>query len=148
MKNVLFALIIRSVFVLLLATSLLILTVNTSQAFTPQQPPPPSAAGQQQLPQQAPQANQLVSTQQNTTQSNQPASPPQQQKIPLDQLIGSEDFRVGCTIDSTIYTTNGNWHATGICTLTVSEGELRSFAADMAWNNGTSAHTHMSFRIL
>jgi uncharacterized protein YndB with AHSA1/START domain len=139
-KSVLFALITPSVFVLLLATSLLILTVNTSQAFTPQ--PPPSAAGQQQSPQ-APQANQPVSTQQNTTQSNQPAPPQQQQQeIPLNQLVGSEDFRVGCTIDSTIYTTNGNWHATGICTLTVSEGELISFDTDMAWNNGTAAHTH------
>jgi hypothetical protein len=140
MKNALFALIIpSSVFVLLLATSQLILTVNTSQAFTPQQPP--SAAGQQQSPQ-APQANQPVSTQQNTIQSNQSAPPAQQQEIPLNQLVGSEDFRVGCTIDSTIYTTNGNWHATGICTLTVSEGELISFDTDMAWNNGTAAHTH------
>ena len=142
---------IPSVFVLLLATSLLMLTVNTSQAFTPQ--PPPSAAGpqqQQQQPQQAPQGNQSVSTQQqNTTQSNQsppPVLPPpqqqQQQKIPLDQLVGSEDFSAGGSVDSTIYTTNGNWKATGLWTLTVSEGELTSFDTDMAWNNGTSAHTH------
>jgi hypothetical protein len=137
MKNVLFTLIIPSVFVLLLAASLLmLLTVNTSQAFTPQQPPP-STAGPQQQPQ-APQANQSVSTQQNTPQSNQSS----QQQIPLNQLVGSENFRAGGTIDSTIYTTNGNWEATGIWTLTVSEGELTSFATDMAWNNGTAAHTH------
>jgi hypothetical protein len=143
MKNVLFALIIPSVLVLLLATSLLtLLTVNTSQAFTPQQPSS-SAAGQQQLPQ-APQASQLVSTQQNTTQSNQsaPLPPQQQQKIPLNQSVVSEDFRANGTIDSIIYTTNGNWKATGTWTLTVSEGELTSFAADMSWNNATAHHTH------
>jgi major membrane immunogen (membrane-anchored lipoprotein) len=139
-KSILFALMIPSVFVLVLAASLLILTVNTSQAFTPQQPPP-STAGQQQQPQ-APQANQSVSTQQNTTQSNQSAQQQQQQQIPLNQLVGSEDFTAGGTIDSTIYTTNGNWEATGTWTLTVSEGELTSFDTDMAWNNGTAAHTH------
>jgi hypothetical protein len=181
-KSILFALMIPSVFVLVLAASLLILTVNTSQAFTPQQPPP-STAGQQQQPQapqanqsvstqqnttqsnqsaqqqqqqqpqqsppplqqqqpQAPQANQSVSTQQNTTQSNQSAQQQPQQQIPLNQLVGSEDFTAGGTIDSTIYTTNGNWEATGTWTLTVSEGELTSFDTDMAWNNGTAAHTH------
>jgi hypothetical protein len=146
MKSILFGLIIRSVFVLLLATSLLILTVNTSQAFTPQLPP--STAGPQQQQQQAPQGNPPVSTQQqNTPQSNQslppvPPPPQQQQKIPLDQLVGSEDFSAGGSVDSTIYTTNGNWKATGLWTLTVSGGELTSFDTDMAWNNGTSAHTH------
>jgi hypothetical protein len=138
-------LLIRSVFVLLLATSLLmLLTVNTSQAFTPQQPSSSAAGLQQQLPQQAPQASQLVSTQQNTTQSNQsaPLPPQQQQKIPLNQSVVSEDFRANGTIDSIIYTTNGNWKATGTWTLTVSEGELTSFAADMSWNNATAHHTH------
>ena len=144
-KSILFVLIIPSVFVLLLAASLLmLLTVNTSQAFTPQQPSSSAAGQQQQLPQ-APQASQLVSTQQNTTQSNQsaPLPPPQQQqKIPLNQSVVSEDFRANGTIDSIIYTTNGNWKATGIWTLTVSEGELTSFAADMSWNNATAHHTH------
>jgi hypothetical protein len=150
-KSILLVLMIPSVFVLLLAASLLmLLTVNTSQAFTPQQPSS-SAAGQQQLllPQ-APQASQLVSTQQNTTQSNQSAPPPPpppqqqqpQQKIPLNQSVVSEDFRANGTIDSIIYTTNGNWKATGTWTLTVSEGELTSFAADMSWNNATAHHTH------
>jgi hypothetical protein len=142
-KSILFVLRIPSVFVLLLAASLLmLLTVNTSQAFTPQQPSS-SAAGQQQLPQ-APQASQLVSTQQNTTQSNQsaPLPPQQQQKIPLNQSVVSEDFRANGTIDSIIYTTNGNWKATGTWTLTVSEGEVTSFAADMSWNNATAHHTH------
>jgi hypothetical protein len=136
-------LMIPSVSVLLLAASLLmLLTVNTSQAFTPQQPSS-SAAGQQQLPQ-APQASQLVSTQQNTTQSNQsaPLPPQQQQKIPLNQSVISENFRANGTIDSIIYTTNGNWKATGTWTLTVSEGELTSFAADMSWKNATAHHTH------
>ena len=143
-KSILFVLMIPSVFILLLAASLLmLLTVNTSQAFTPQQPPPSTAGPQQQQPQ-APQASQLVSTQQNTTQSNQsaPLPPQQQQKIPLNQSVVSEDFRANGTIDSIIYTTNGNWKATGTWTLTVSEGELTSFAADMSWNNGTAHHTH------
>ena len=144
-KSILFVLMIPSVFILLLAASLLmLLTVNTSQAFTPQQPPPSTAGPQQQQPQ-APQASQLVSTQQNTTQSNQSAPLPpqqQQQKIPLNQSVVSEDFRANGTIDSIIYTTNGNWKATGTWTLTVSEGELTSFDTDMAWNNGTAAHTH------
>ena len=143
-KSILFVLMIPSVFVLLLAASLLmLLTVNTSQAFTPQQPPPSTAGPQQQQPQ-APQASQLVSTQQNTTQSNQsaPLPPQQQQKIPLNQSVVSEDFRANGTIDSIIYTTNGNWKATGTWTLTVSEGELTSFAADMSWKNATAHHTH------
>lgn len=143
-KSILFVLMIPSVFILLLAASLLmLLTVNTSQAFTPQQPSSSAAGPQQQLPQ-APQATQLVSTQQNTTQSNQsaPLPPQQQQKIPLNQSVVSEDFRANGTIDSIIYTTNGNWKATGTWTLTVSEGELTSFAADMSWNNATAHHTH------
>jgi hypothetical protein len=144
-KSILFVLITPSVFVLLLAASLLmLLTVNTSQAFTPQQPSSSAAGLQQQLPQ-APQASQLVSTQQNTTQSNQSAPLPpqqQQQKIPLNQSVVSQDFRANGTIDSIIYTTNGNWKATGTWTLTVSEGELTSFAADMSWNNATAHHTH------
>lgn len=142
-KSILFVLMIPSVFILLLAACLLmLLTVNTSQAFTLQQPSS-SAAGQQQLPQ-APQASQLVSTQQDTTQSNQsaPLPPQQQQKIPLNQSVVSEDFRANGTIDSIIYTANGNWKATGTWTLTVSEGELTSFNTDMAWNNGTAHHTH------
>ena len=143
-KSILFVLMIPSVFVLVLAASLLmLLTVNTSQAFTPQQPSS-SAVGQQQLPQ-APQAIQLVSTQKNTTQSNQsaPLPPPQQQqKIPLNQSVVSENFRANGTIDSIIYTTNGNWKATGTWTLTVSEGELTSFDTKMTWNNGTAHHTH------
>jgi hypothetical protein len=141
-KSILFALMIpSSVLVLLLAASLLmLLTVNTSQAFTPQQPPP-STAGPQQQQQQASQTNQSVSTQRNMTQPNQ-STQQQQQQIPLNQLAGSEDFTAGGIIDSTIYTINGNWKATGTWTLTVSEGELTSFATDMAWNNGTAAHTH------
>src|ERR671924_264275 len=110
-KSILFVLMIPSVFILLLAASLLMgLTVNTSQAFTPQQPSS-SAAGQQ-------------------------------QQIPSNQSVVSEDFRANGTIDSIIYTTNGNWKATGTWTLTVSEGELTSFAADMSWNNATAHHTH------
>jgi hypothetical protein len=140
--SILFVLIIiPSVLVLLLATSLLILPVNTSQAFTPQQQPPPATAGQPQQQLQTSQGNQSFSTQQNTTQLNQTAQQ-QQQIAPLSQLADSEDFAAGGTINSTIYTPNGNWEATGPWTLTVSDGELTSFDTDMAWNNGTAAHTH------
>jgi hypothetical protein len=150
-RSILFMLIISSVFVLLLVTPLSILTVNA-------QPPP--ITGQQQLGQQPPQATQAspplstqqnmtqlnqsaaaapLSTQQNMTQLNQSAS---QQIAPLNQLVDSEDFVASGTINSTLYTTNGNWEAIGIWTLSVSEGEVTSFDTDMAWNNGTSAHTH------
>jgi hypothetical protein len=144
--SIFFVLIIPSVFVLLLATSLLTLTVNTSQAFTPlQQAPPTAGQPQPQLPQTS-QSNQSLSTQQNTTQLNQSAQQPQigeqQQIAPLNQLVDSEDFAASGTINSTLYTTNGNWAAQGIWTLTVSEGNLTSFDTDMAWNNGTAAHTH------
>ena len=73
------------------------------------------------------------------TQLNQSAP---QQIAPLNQLVDSEDFVASGTINSTLYTTNGNWDAIGIWTLSVSEGEVASFETDMAWNNGTSAHTH------
>jgi hypothetical protein len=130
--------------------------LNQSAAAAPQLPPPPqqqlgqqppqatqaSPPPQQQLGQQPPQATQAsppLSTQQNMTQLNQSAS---QQIAPLNQLVDSEDFVASGTINSTLYTTNGNWEAIGIWTLSVSEGEVTSFDTDMAWNNGTSAHTH------
>jgi hypothetical protein len=124
MKSILFVLMIPSVLVLLLATSPSILTVNTSQAFAQQQP-------LQQQPQQPLQQ-----------QPQQPLQQQPQQQIPLNQLVDSEDFAGGGTIDSTIYTINGNWEAIGTWTLTVSEGELTSFDTDMTWNNGTAGHTH------
>src|SRR5215213_4897160 len=108
----------------------------------PPLPPPPQQQQQQQIGQQPPQATQTsppLSTQQNMTQLNQ--STPQQ-IAPLNQLVDSEDFVASGTINSTLYTTNGNWEAIGIWTLSVSEGEVTSFDTDMAWNNGTSAHTH------
>src|SRR5215211_7732294 len=104
--------------------------------------PPPPQQQQQRIGQQPPQATQTsppLSTQQNMTQLNQ--STPQQ-IAPLNQLVDSEDFVASGTINSTLYTTNGNWEAIGIWTLSVSEGEVTSFETDMAWNNGTSAHTH------
>src|SRR5215208_6113450 len=106
-------------------------------------PPPPPSQQQQQIGQQPPPQSTQTSppplAQQNTTQLNQSAP---QQIAPLNQLVGSEDFAASGTINSTLYTTNGNWEAIGIWTLSVSEGEVTSFDTDMAWNNGTSAHTH------
>src|SRR5215211_4060209 len=131
--RMLFVLIISSVFVLLLITPLSILTVNAQPPpTTGQQPPPPP-------PPQATQASPALSTQQNMTLLNQSAP---QQIAPLNQLVDSEDFVASGTINSTLYTTNGNWEAIGIWTLSVSEGDVTSFDTDMAWNNGTSAHTH------
>jgi hypothetical protein len=83
-------------------------------------------------------ASQAFAQQQPQQQPQQPL----QQQIPLNQLVDSEDFTGGGTIDSTIYTINGNWEAIGRWTLTVSEGELTSFDTDMTWNNGTAGHTH------
>jgi hypothetical protein len=111
--------------------------LNQSAAAPPLPPPPQQQLGQQ--PPQATQASPPLSTQQNMTQLNQSAS---QQIAPLNQLVDSEDFVASGTINSTLYTTNGNWEAIGIWTLSVSEGEVTSFDTDMAWNNGTSAHTH------
>jgi hypothetical protein len=129
--------------------------LNQSAAAPPLPPPPQQQLGQQ--PPQATQASPPLSTQQNMTQLNQsaaaaPLSTQQnmtqlnqsasQQIAPLNQLVDSEDFVASGTINSTLYTTNGNWEAIGIWTLSVSEGEVTSFDTDMAWNNGTSAHTH------
>src|SRR5215204_7388177 len=138
-RRMLSVLIISSVFVLLFATPPPILTVKAQPPPTALPPPPQQ---QQQIGQQPPQATQTsppLSTQQNMTQLNQ--STPQQ-IAPLNQLVDSEDFVASGTINSTLYTTNGNWEAIGIWTLSVSEGEVTSFDTDMAWNNGTSAHTH------
>lgn len=45
-------------------------------------------------------------------------------------------------IDSIIYTVSGNWAATGDWILTVADGELRTFSADMNWRNATASHSH------
>jgi hypothetical protein len=157
MKRIL-VLIVSSGFILLSVISQLILSSYTSLAFIPQQP---TAVQQQQntsqLNQSALQPSQqqqptAVQQQQNTSQLNQSALQPsqqqqptavqQQQKISLEELKDSEDFIASGIIDSIIYTINGNWKANGNWKLTVSDGELTSFDTDMAWNNGTAAHTH------
>jgi hypothetical protein len=60
---------------------------------------------------------------------------------------GVHNFVVRCEIDSVIYTKSGNWHATGPCKLSVVNGEVSSFDANMIWNNSTatqpgSTHSH------
>jgi hypothetical protein len=52
------------------------------------------------------------------------------------------DFVAKGQIDSIIYTTSGKWNAQGRWVMTISNGKLTSFNTDMAWNNGTSGHTH------
>jgi hypothetical protein len=54
----------------------------------------------------------------------------------IDSFVASGD------IDSTIYTVLGNWDATGEWRMTVSDGELRSFTTQMAFQNRTSGHSH------
>jgi hypothetical protein len=53
-----------------------------------------------------------------------------------------KDFVAQGQIDSVIYTTSGKWNAQGKWVMTVSDGKLTSFNTDMAWNNGTSGHSH------
>jgi hypothetical protein len=121
---------ISSVFILLLVISVLILSFNTTSAFLPQQPT-------------AVQPNQTTSQlNESTLQLSQQPTAVQPHKISLKELIGSEDFVASGIIDSVIYTINGDWEAIGNWKLIVSEGQLTSFDTDMAWNNGTAAHTH------
>src|SRR5215211_6282003 len=90
--------------------------------------PPPS-----QVPQQQPPSQQAVSP---------PTPPPQPPQISWDELEEDEGFIANGNIDSTLYTINGNWEATGNWSMNVADGELTSFNTTMAWNNGTSGHTH------
>ena len=139
MKRIL-VLTVSSSFILLSVISQLILSSNTSLAFIPQQP---TAVQQQQNTSQLNQsALQPSQQQQPTAVQQQPTAVQQQQKISVEELKDSEDFIASGIIDSIIYTINGNWKANGNWKLTVSDGELTSFDTDMAWNNGTAAHTH------
>ncbi|MGB9168959.1 MAG: hypothetical protein WCB31_08545 [Nitrososphaeraceae archaeon] len=123
-------LMISSGFTLLLIISVLILSSNTASAFLPQQPT-------------AVQTSQITSQlNESTIQLSQQPTAVQTSQISLKELEGSEDFVASGVIDSVIYTINGNWEAVGNWKLIVSEGELTSFDTDMAWNNGTAAHTH------
>src|SRR5215218_7876688 len=94
----------------------------------------PSQQPQPQQQTQVPQQNQLV-----PSSPQQPPSPPQ---ISWDELEEAQGFVANGKIDSTIYTTNGNWKATGDWNMTVSNGEVISFDITMSWFNGTSSHTH------
>jgi hypothetical protein len=87
---------------------------------------------QQQLQQllQVPQTNQGVSS---------PTQPPQ---ISWDELEETDSFIANGNINSTIYTINGNWKATGDWNMNVVDGELTAFNTTMAWHNGTAGHTH------
>jgi hypothetical protein len=123
-------LMISSGFTLLLIISVLILSSNTASAFLPQQPT-------------AVQPSQITSQlNESTIQLSQQPTAVQPSQISLKELEGSEDFVASGIIDSVIYTINGDWEAIGNWKLIVSEGQLTSFDTDMAWNNGTAAHTH------
>jgi hypothetical protein len=102
---------------------------SISRFVTPQ---PPPLQQQQPLPQppQTPQQNQQV------------VSPPQFPQIAWDELEEAEGFIAMGKIDSTLYTINGNWKATGDWNMNVSNGEVSSFNTTMTWHNGTSGHGH------
>src|SRR5215211_5207113 len=92
-----------------------------------QQPPPPQ---QQQPQQQPPQQQQVISP------------PPQFPQISWDELEEAGGFIANGKMNSTLFTINGNWKATGDWSMNVADGELTSFNTTMTWNNGTSGHTH------
>jgi hypothetical protein len=56
--------------------------------------------------------------------------------------VGLDSFVASGNVDSTIYTVSGNWDATGDWRMIVSDGELRSFTTQMAFENKTSGHSH------
>ncbi len=53
----------------------------------------------------------------------------------------SNNFNASGTLNSTLYTTTGNWDSTGNWTLVVNNGKV-TFTADMTWQGGSSTHTH------
>jgi hypothetical protein len=83
-----------------------------------------------QQPSQVPQQNQQV------------VPPPQPPQIAWDELEEAEGFIADGIMDSTLYTTNGNWRSTGNWNMNVADGELMNFTTTMSWNNGTAGHTH------
>jgi hypothetical protein len=74
--------------------------------------------------------------QQGRLQQNQPL------QISWDELEEAESFIANGNMDSTLYTSNGNWRSIGNWSMNVDGGELTNFTATMAWSNGTAAHTH------
>jgi hypothetical protein len=57
-------------------------------------------------------------------------------------LEEAQSFVANGNMDSTLYTSNGNWRSIGNWSMNVDGGELTNFTATMAWSNGTAAHTH------
>jgi hypothetical protein len=87
--------------------------------------PPPTTLEQQRL-----QQNQSV------------LSSPQFPQISWDELEEARSFIANGNMNSTLYTTNGDWVSTGNWSMRVADGELTNFTTTMAWYNGTAAHTH------
>jgi hypothetical protein len=63
-------------------------------------------------------------------------------QISWEELEEVGDFVAGGKIDSIIYTVNGRWHAIGDWSMNVSDDEVNNMTTTMAWQNGTSGHTH------
>jgi hypothetical protein len=57
-------------------------------------------------------------------------------------LEEAESFIANGKMNSTLYTTNGNWKSIGDWSMNVVDGELTNFTTTMQWNNGTSGHSH------
>jgi hypothetical protein len=57
-------------------------------------------------------------------------------------LEEAEGFIANGKMNSTLFTINGNWEATGDWSMNVADGELTNFTTTMAWYNGTAGHTH------
>jgi hypothetical protein len=75
--------------------------------------------------------------------------PPPVQQTPVQQPVippHAEDvdsFKLTGKINSDIVAGPTNrWHATGDVTMIVKDNEVQLFKTNMAWNNGTSGHTH------
>ena len=61
---------------------------------------------------------------------------------PRDNSKGIKSFIVNGNIASVVYTINGIWNVHGIWTVVVSNGKVTAFNSNIAFNNGTSGHTH------
>ena len=114
--------------------------ISTTGTPLQQQPPPLQGPEPLQQPSQVPEPLQQPS--QVPQQNQQVVPPPQPPQIAWDELEEAEGFIADGIMDSTLYTTNGNWKSTGNWSMNVADGELMNFTTTMQWYNGTAGHTH------
>jgi hypothetical protein len=111
-------------------------TTTTPPQTTTTFPPPPPQTTTTPTPTPPPQTP-IEQQEQDRLQQNQ-----QPLQISWDELEEAESFIADGNMDSTLYTSNGNWRSIGNWSMNVDGGELTNFTATMAWSNGTAAHTH------